>query len=40
MNFDAAIDKFNTNTNLLQNFYVELPNSIENVKYFVFKFSL
>ncbi len=29
MNFDSAIDKINSNT--MSNFYVELPNSIENV---------
>ena len=31
MNLDSAIDKINSNT--MSNFYVELPNSIENVKF-------
>ena len=32
MNFDSAFDKMNSNT--MSNFYVELPNSIENVNIF------
>jgi len=34
MNFDSAFDKINSN--IMSNFYVELPNSIENVNFLRF----